>query len=40
MSFYLDPKSKVLADLEANEANGLSSAEAVEDIGTNSLLTA
>ena len=41
MSFYLDPKSKVLADLEANEANGLTSAEAearIEKYGKNKLV--
>ena len=40
MSFYLDPKSKVLADLEANE-NGLTSAEAearIEKYGKNKLV--
>ncbi|MBQ2733125.1 MAG: HAD-IC family P-type ATPase, partial [Clostridia bacterium] len=41
MSFYLDPKSKVLADLEANEATGLTSAEAearIEKYGKNKLV--
>ena len=40
MSFYLDPKSKVLADLKANE-NGLTSAEAearIEKYGKNKLV--
>ncbi len=40
MSFYLDPKSKVLADLESNE-NGLTSAEAearIEKYGKNKLV--
>ena len=39
MSFYLDPKAKVLSDLEATE-NGLSSAEAqsrIEKYGKNKL---